>query len=151
MAMLAVALTFASIGPAAVASDGAGGDPLQLEQFKGKVVYVDFWASWCAPCRKSFPWMQSIQREFSNSDFVVVAVNVDRDRKLADEFLSHFAPTFALRFDPVGDAALHYDVRGMPTSFLLDRTGRIVARHKGFRDSEKDSRYREIRALLENH
>ena len=69
-------------------------DTLNLDAYKGKVVYVDFWASWCGPCRESFPWMKKIQQQYGKDGLVVIAVNVDQEKKLADDFLNEFKPEF---------------------------------------------------------
>ena len=71
-------------------------DTLNLDQYKGKVVYVDFWASWCGPCRESFPWMKKMQQQYGKDGLVIIAVNVDQDKKLADKFLTEFKPEFSV-------------------------------------------------------
>ena len=121
---------------------------VDLTTFKGRVVYLDFWASWCGPCRKSFPWMSDMQARYANQGLSVVAVNLDQDQALAAKFLAAYPPGFTVAFDPQGTSAEHYDVKGMPSSYLIDRTGRIRARHVGFRDQDAAALEEEVRKLL---
>ena len=81
-------------GPPALADD------LDLSAYKGKVVYLDFWASWCVPCRLSFPWMNELQQEYAGKGFTVVAVNMDHDGAAAQQFLSQMPASFKIVFDP---------------------------------------------------
>jgi cytochrome c biogenesis protein CcmG/thiol:disulfide interchange protein DsbE len=105
---------------------------LELDQYHGRVVYLDFWASWCTPCRQSFPWMQSMLAQHGKDGLVVVAVNLDRKQQDADRFLSLFRPAFDVRFDPFGEEAQRWKIRGMPTSVLIDRNGTTRYTHTGF-------------------
>jgi len=123
-------------------------DPLGLAALKGKVVYVDFWASWCEPCRQSFPWMNDMQHEFGKDGFVVIAVNVDHERADAELFLRKYGADFKISYDPDGAAAERFHVKGMPTSFLVDRAGHVAASHAGFRPKDREPLERQIRALL---
>ncbi|HLN48213.1 MAG TPA: TlpA disulfide reductase family protein, partial [Steroidobacteraceae bacterium] len=94
--------------------------PLDLTSLRGQVVYLDFWASWCGPCRQSFPWMQTMTKAYEGQGLAIVAVNLDRDRVDADKFLDQFKPTFDVRFDPKGESAGFYKIKGMPASVLID-------------------------------
>jgi cytochrome c biogenesis protein CcmG/thiol:disulfide interchange protein DsbE len=132
--------------------DAARADsPLDLQALSGHVVYLDFWASWCKPCRQSFPWMNEMQRELGNEGLVVIAVNVDRARPDAERFLHAHSPRFRIAFDPDGILAERFGVKGMPTSFLLDRDGHVHAEHQGFRLKDRDALQQQIRALLATH
>jgi len=124
---------------------------LDLAALRGKVVYVDFWASWCAPCRRSFPWMDEMQRQFGPDGLVIIAVNVDQDRADARQFLQQYSPSFAVRFDPEGALAERFKVAGMPTSFLIDRDGRVSLRHAGFRVADRETLEQQIQTLLATH
>jgi thiol-disulfide isomerase/thioredoxin len=128
---------------------GGDGKPVHLSELRGKVVYVDFWASWCGPCRQSFPWMNQLQSTWGDKGLVIVAINLDQERALADRFIAAMKPGFTLAFDPQGGTAEHYKVQGMPTSYLIDRQGNIHARHMGFREHETAQVTEEIRQLLE--
>ena len=130
----------------------ASGDPLlDLAALKGQVVYVDFWASWCAPCRESFPWMNHMQEELGRDGLVIIAVNVDHDHSDAEHFLREHPARFRVVFDPDGVLPGQFGVRGMPTSFLIDRDGRVQSRHAGFRLTDRDPLTQQIRVLLHAH
>lgn len=105
---------------------------VSLNEFKGKVVYVDFWASWCGPCRKSFPWMNAMQQKYREQGLAVVAINLDTDKAFADEFLKQVPAHFSVRFNPEGDVARSFDLLGMPSSFIFNRQGQLVNQHAGF-------------------
>jgi thiol-disulfide isomerase/thioredoxin len=122
--------------------------PLDLSAFQGRVVYLDFWASWCGPCRQSFPWMEMLRDTYGPQGLEVVAVNVDRDRADADKFLRQFPATFDVRFDPEGQIAEHYKVQGMPSSVLIDRHGVTRFTHVGFRPVDARVYEAQIRGLL---
>ena len=122
---------------------------LDLAAHRGKVIYVDFWASWCGPCRKSFPWMHSMQQELGNRGFVVLTVNVDTDRAEAERFLTQYGASLPVVFDSKGQLAELYKLQAMPSSFLIDRRGRIRYRHRGFREADPANYAAEIRQLLD--
>lgn len=128
---------------------GRDGAPVTLESLRGKVVLVDFWASWCGPCKSSFPWLASLGTTFPDSGFVVVAVNLDKKRAAADEFLAKHPAPFTVLFDPEGKAAEAFKVAAMPTTFLVGRDGAIVETHAGFdakKTREYEARIREVLA-----
>lgn len=120
-----------------------------LDALRGRVVLLDFWASWCAPCRRSFPWMSEMQTRHAARGFVVLAVNLDQDRALAADFLRNLPVTIRIEYDSAGAIARQFAVQAMPTSFLIDRRGRVRARHAGFRDAQRAGREAEIQQLLE--
>lgn len=125
-------------------------DNLNLDSYKGKVVYIDFWASWCGPCRESFPWMKKMQQQYGKDGLVIIAINVDQDKKLADKFLSEFKPEFNVLFDKDGKLAEDFKVSSMPSSYVLDREGKPRFKHKGFH-LDKQSQYEtELNSLLKN-
>jgi thiol-disulfide isomerase/thioredoxin len=119
---------------AAVAPAGAAdrNDPLDLARYKGKVVYLDFWASWCGPCKLSFPYMERMTAAYSRSAFVVIAVNVDHSRARADAFLNQVGADIPVVYDPKGTIAAKFHVTEMPTSILIGRDGRVHYVHQGF-------------------
>jgi thiol-disulfide isomerase/thioredoxin len=123
-------------------------DNLSLSGLKGKVVYVDFWASWCGPCRKSFPWMNKINQQYKAEDFVVITVNLDSEMALAKKFLDKYPANFSITYNPEGDIAEAYKVRGMPSSYLIDRKGNIAATHIGFRTSKTTGYEQQIDHLI---
>ena len=109
---------------------------VSLESLHGKVVLVDFWASWCVPCRKSFPWLAEMARRYGDRGLVVVAIDLDKDRTAAESFLSGFSTPFFVAFDPAGRTAEAYEVRTMPSSYLIGRDGGLVEAHAGFYEKE---------------
>lgn len=127
--------------------DGLAGE-VDLESLKGKVVYLDFWASWCKPCVKSFPWMKKMKSRYKDQGFEVLAVNLDKEQKLGDDFARKMQVNFLIGYDPEGDTATRYKLRGMPSSFLIGRDGNIYATHIGFRDKDKPKIEQAIKQLL---
>ena len=122
---------------AAAAADG-GSDELQIDAYAGKVVVVDFWASWCVPCRRSFPWMNEMVAKYADQGLVVIAVNLDKEPEAADAFLSEVPADFEIRFDPDASLAQEFGVEAMPNSFVFGRDGQLVARHLGFKVRKQD-------------
>lgn len=121
---------------------------LDLAKLRGKVVYLDFWASWCVPCRKSFPWMNEMMETYKDQGLEVVAINLDKERTLADEFLKKVEANFTVAFDQKGDSAKAYKLRGMPSSYLIGRDGKLYASHIGFREKDKPKMEQAIQQLL---
>lgn len=145
-------LRYLVLGPvlfaAALSCTAAVTPELDLGAYQGKVVYVDFWASWCSPCRQSFPWMQTMLEKYGKDGLVIVAVNVDQERRLADEFLKERPTAFPVIFDSAGSLAARFNVQTMPASYLFDRKGQQRVHHLGFHESRRDGYEQEIRALL---
>lgn len=119
-----------------------------LHALQGRVVYVDFWASWCVPCRESFPWMKALEQRYARRGLSIVAVNLNHHRRNAEQFLRVFRPDFTVVFDPSGRLARRYKIIGMPTSFLIDRSGHIQFTHTGFFLRQRGEYEREVRELL---
>lgn len=133
---------------AALLSASAGATELDLQAYRGKVVYIDFWASWCAPCRESFPWLDQLERQFGPKNLVVIGVNVDHDRDSAERFLDQNFVSFPIVYDPLGKIASAYKVKGMPSAVLIDRAGQVRFEHIGF-SSKKTSEYEDqLQTLL---
>ena len=124
--------------------------PIDLSQLRGQVVYVDFWASWCGPCRKSFPWLNDMQARYGKDGLKIVAINLDKDRAQAERFLEDYAPRFTIAFDPQANSARAFVVKGMPSSYLIDRNGNVVHAHVGFRKKDTEAMEARIRSLLQH-
>ena len=122
---------------------------LDLSAYRGKVVYVDFWASWCGPCRQSFPWLDGLEREYGAQNFVVIGVNVDQDHGKAERFLTDTPADFPIVYDPKGEIATAYKVTGMPSGVLIDRTGHVRFQHAGFSEKQKGLYEEQLQTLLE--
>ncbi|RPH41033.1 MAG: TlpA family protein disulfide reductase [Burkholderiales bacterium] len=125
------------------------GGTVSLEAERGQVVWLDFWASWCAPCRQSFPWMAELQRRHGARGLRVLAVNVDVRSADARRFVARDPPPFAIALDPSGDLARRYAIRAMPTSVLIDPQGRVLAVHNGFRTTDTADLERRIERALD--
>lgn len=110
---------------------------VDLAALAGQLVYVDFWASWCGPCRLSFPYMNELQARHKGQGLQVVAINVDAKRSDADRFLAANPAQFSIAFDPKGDTPRRWEVKTMPTSALVGRDGRLLWLHRGFRDEDR--------------
>lgn len=130
----------AEIGqPLAVASvAGADGKPVALYDGKARLTYIDFWASWCGPCRQSFPWMNRMQAKYGPQGLRIVAINLDADGADAQAFLKEVPAHVALAFDPKGDSARRAGVRAMPSSVLLGANGKVLWQHAGFRAGDEE-------------
>jgi cytochrome c biogenesis protein CcmG/thiol:disulfide interchange protein DsbE len=125
----------------------AQGAPVALAALRGRVVYVDFWASWCGPCRRSFPWMSDIQRRYGDRGLAVVAINVDAKRDDAARFLRQYPADFTVVYDSAGNTPAAYEVKAMPSSYLVDPAGRIAWMEHGFLDEHRALVEERIRAL----
>jgi thiol-disulfide isomerase/thioredoxin len=136
---------------AAARPPGDAGEPatFDLERFRGSVVLLDFWASWCAPCAESFPWMADMARRHGPSGLVVVTVNLDEDRAEAERFLGDTDWPLEVVFDAEGRLAERFALRAMPTSLLWDRDGRLVERREGFRGEQAATYERTLLDALE--
>lgn len=112
------------------------GHNIKLSDFKGQVVYVDFWASWCKPCRKSFPFMNSLQKKYGKQGLKVIAINLDSDKGAAKSFLQKNPANFTIAYDADGKTPEQFGLMVMPTTYLIDRQGNLVNTHKGFKKSQ---------------
>lgn len=121
---------------------------IALSKYRGKIVYVDFWASWCQPCRKSFAWMNKMQSLYGAEGFAVIAINLDESREKANKFLQQVPANFDVAFDPQGVTAEAYQVKAMPSSYLIDKNGNLVHANLGFRGNDEDHLEVKIRELI---
>jgi cytochrome c biogenesis protein CcmG/thiol:disulfide interchange protein DsbE len=108
----------------------------EIQAIKGQYIYIDYWASWCGPCRQSFPWMNALQAKLGSKGLKVVAVNVDAKRADADKFLTHTPAEFTIAYDPLGESAKKLAIKTMPTSMLVSPEGQVLFVHSGFRAEE---------------
>ena len=120
-----------------------------LSTYKGKVVYLDFWASWCGPCKLSFPFMENLEYTFPGKDLVIIAVNLDHSRARADAFLKDVGnANFPIIYDKKGKLATRFHVSAMPTSVLIGRDGKIRYVHKGFFKEKEDQYVSDLSKLI---
>lgn len=127
------------VGASAIAVQGdyafkAPGDEgiIDSQRYLGHVVWVDFWAAWCAPCQQSFPWMQKMLDRHQAQGLRVLTVNIDREQTFAHQFLDKLSSTLPVAYDPQMTLYEQYGVRQLPASFLFDRRGRLIEKHIGF-------------------
>lgn len=121
---------------------------VKLSAFKGKVVFLDFWASWCGPCSHSLPWLQSMQEKYGEKGLQVVAVNVDSDTESAKTLLKETRVKLLTLLDPEGKTPEQYGVETMPSSFLIGRNGAVALSHRGFSSSDREALEHAIQSLL---
>jgi thiol-disulfide isomerase/thioredoxin len=131
-----------------IALPAVDGSVVTLADYSGQVVLLDFWASWCGPCRESFPWMNELQSKYGAQGFKVVAVNLDQDPHLARKFLSKYPANFTVLLDSKAQLPPLFEVMGMPTSYLLDRNGNVHATHIGFQNNETAEYEQQLIKLL---
>lgn len=124
--------------------------PLDIKKYQGKVIYLDFWATWCPPCKKSMPFLNSLRNEFVEKGFEIVAINVDEVSDDARIFLQQHPVDYAIAMDPSGQCPEKYGVMAMPSAYFIDRQGQIRFIHLGFRErDEKEIRHRVLELLAE--
>jgi thiol-disulfide isomerase/thioredoxin len=124
--------------------DGA----VKLDKYQGKLVYLDFWASWCGPCRQSFPWMNEMQAKYGARGLQVIAVNLDSKNEDARSFLATTPAHFVVAFDPSGVAPRNYGIQGMPSSVLIGPDGKVLLEHAGFREADRAELESKIKSAL---
>jgi thiol-disulfide isomerase/thioredoxin len=118
------------------------------QDFKNKVYYVDFWASWCPPCLRSFPFMNKISQQHTDKDLEIIAINLDEDLDDAKQFLDRTRQEFKVVVDAAQQCAKAFDVKVMPSSYLIDRKGVIRHIHLGFKTDETEELSTIIAKLL---
>lgn len=139
----------AETGQAAPDFDLAGRlGAVRLSDYKGKTVYLDFWASWCGPCKQSFPWMNDMHSRYAAKGLRVVGINVDQKTDDAKAFLKDNPASFDVAFDQAGKTPRTYAIKGMPTSVLIGPDGKVLSVHSGFKDEQRDELERQIKQAL---
>ena len=123
-------------------------DQLDLKKHQGKVVYLDFWASWCKPCQRSFPWMNGLLKKYPSETFTILTINLDAESEAMYQFLDKVNADFDIYHDPSGQIAEQFKIEGMPTSYLIDASGKVVKKHIGFYTKHIGKYEREIEELL---
>jgi len=144
MGLLAAVLLLCSQGGEATKPE------FNVSDFEGKVVVLDFWASWCVPCRRSFPWLNEMHARYGDDGLVIIGVNLDQERSDAEAFLQEFPAQFQIHFDDSKTLATEYEVIAMPSSYLLGPDGEILKRHYGFKVKKQEEYEAAIVAALEH-
>ncbi len=124
------------------------GSTVSLAQFKGQVVMINFWASWCGPCRQEMPLLDSIYRKYNKLGFTLIGVNVEPDRASAEAWLKQTPVTFPVLFDAKSAVSSLYSVAGMPTTVFIDRKGNVRNIHQSYRPGDENEYLDQIRALI---
>jgi thiol-disulfide isomerase/thioredoxin len=125
-----------------------GAKPLALSQYRGQVVMLNFWASWCGPCRQEMPILESIHRKYKPLGFTMVGVNVEPDAKAAEAFLQKTPVSFPIAYDPESKVSKLYDVAGMPSTVIVDRKGTVRFIHRGYKPGDENEYLDQIRTLV---
>jgi thiol-disulfide isomerase/thioredoxin len=146
---LAWSLAAGDAAPACSAPLLDGGRTVTLADYRGKVVYLDFWASWCAPCRDSFPFMNELQRDLADKGLQIVAVSVDKTAEDAKRFLARYPASFTTVLDATAKCPAAFRLEGMPSSYVIDRSGAVRAVHTGFHNSDRDEIRRQLVEALQ--
>jgi cytochrome c biogenesis protein CcmG/thiol:disulfide interchange protein DsbE len=120
---------------------------INLQGLHGKILYIDFWASWCVPCKKSFPFMNTLREKYSAEELQILAINMDEYRADAEKFLKNTPALFTL-LQGNAEVAKAFDIPGLPTAYLIDINGMIVARHTGFNKKSAKKTIQQIEFLL---
>lgn len=148
LASHATALEEGDRAPAFAAPALTGEGTVELSKYRGKVVYLDFWASWCAPCLKAVPALEELRGEFPESKFQILAVNVDKETKKALKFLAKKPVGYPSVSNPKGDIPGKFGLETMPSSYLIDQNGVVRYVHKGFRDGDIDVIREEVKRFV---
>ncbi len=136
-------------GPAPPFSLAArGGGNLNLAQYKGQVVMLNFWASWCGPCRQEMPLLENIYKKYNKLGFTLIGVNVEPDSKAADDWLKQTPVSFPIVYDRESQVSKAYDVEGMPSTVIIDRKGNLRVLHRGYKPGDENGYLDSIRALI---
>jgi peroxiredoxin len=140
-----------SIGKPAAAFqlNDLAGSQVSLADFKGKVVLLDFWATWCGPCRQEMPLLEDIYKKYKPMGFTMLGVNVEPDSKAAEAWLAKQKPvSFPIAFDTESKVSKMYKVAGMPSTVFVDRKGNIRIMHKGYKPGDENIYLTQIRSML---
>ena len=124
------------------------GSNVSLAQYKGQVVMINFWASWCGPCRQEMPLLDNIYKKYGKMGFTLIGVNVEPDRKAAEAWLAQTPVTFPVLFDTESKVSRLYSVSGMPTTVFVDRKGNVREVHQSYKPGDENGYLDQIRSLM---
>jgi len=144
------AFAASSSGPApAFQLSGRGGKAIDLSQYRGQVVMINFWATWCGPCRQEMPLLEDIYKKYKPMGFTMLGVNVEPDSKAAEAWLAKQKPvSFPIAFDTESKVSKMYKVAVMPSTVFVDRKGNIRVMHKGYKAGDENTYLTQIRSML---
>ena len=124
------------------------GKPVEFTQFKGQVVMLNFWASWCGSCRQEMPLLDSIYKKYGKLGFTMIGVNVEPDSKAANDWLKQTPVTFPILYDTDSKVSKLYGVSGMPSTVIVDRKGTVRMIHRGYKPGDEEEYLSSIRSLM---
>jgi len=124
------------------------GEDVSLAQYKGQVVMLNFWASWCGPCRQEMPLLESIYKKYGKMGFTLLGVNVEPDSQAANEWLKQTPVSFPILYDKDSKVSKLYDVAGMPSTVIIDRSGKLRMLHRGYKPGDENEYLDSIRTLI---
>ncbi|HEY4750461.1 MAG TPA: TlpA disulfide reductase family protein [Steroidobacteraceae bacterium] len=125
-----------------------GGKDVSLAQYQGQVVMINFWASWCGPCRQEMPLLESIYKKYNKLGFTLLGVNVEPDSQAADDWLKATPVSFPILYDKDSKVSKLYEVAGMPSTVIIDRSGKLRVLHRGYKPGDENEYLDSIRALI---
>ncbi len=147
--LMSITIAAGSSGPAPDFSlTSRDGSVVQLSSLKGNVVLINFWATWCAPCRQEMPLLDAIYQKYNHVGFEMLGINVENDAKGAERYLTETPVTFPILFDPTGKVSKQYNVKAMPSTVLVDRQGNVRHVHFGYKPGYENDYQDQIRALV---
>ncbi|HEV3182315.1 MAG TPA: TlpA disulfide reductase family protein [Steroidobacteraceae bacterium] len=158
-AITAIAAALTVSLPALAGSSGAppapaftlaarSGQDVSLAQYRGQVVMINFWASWCGPCRQEMPLLESIYRKYNKMGFTLLGVNVEPNSNTANEWLRATPVSFPILYDRDSKVSKLYDVGGMPCTVIIDRSGKLRVLHRGYKPGDENEYLDSIRSLI---
>jgi peroxiredoxin len=149
LALSLPALAGSEGGPApAFSLASRAGSQVSLAQYKGQVVMINFWASWCGPCRQEMPLLEGIYKKYGRMGFTMIGVNVEPDSNAANEWLKQTPVSFPILYDKDSKVSKLYDVAGMPSTVIIDRSGKLRKLHRGYKPGDENEYLDSIRALI---
>jgi peroxiredoxin len=147
LALPAVAAAPSGPAPQFTLPSKAGSD-VSLGQYKGQIVMINFWASWCVPCRQEMPMLEDIYKKYNKLGFTLIGVNVEPDSKAADDWLKQTPVSFPVLYDKESKVSKMYNVSGMPTTVIIDRKGNLRWRHVSYKPGDEGEYLNTIRAMV---
>jgi len=124
------------------------GEDVSLAQYKGRVVMLNFWASWCGPCRQEMPLLESVYKKYGKMGFTLLGVNLEPDSQAANEWLKQTPVSFPILYDKDSKVSKLYDVAGMPSTVIIDRSGKLRMLHRGYKPGDENEYLDSIRTLI---
>ena len=124
------------------------GKNIKLSELRGQVVMLNFWASWCKPCRQEMPLLNEIYNKYHSLGFTLLGINIENSPELAKRFLADVKVDFPILYDPENQVSKAYDVNAMPTTILIDRDGKMRFLHKGYKPGYENEYRKQVRSLI---